>query len=276
MKITLKRIIALFFTILTISTLCISVSSKNYYGTYSSLPEEIKPYVRFLMVDKKIQGFTCLYPIIYSNNVSNINELRLIQSYIKRDIPCLEDVYNNFDKISFSNDLSIECERSYKHTSYYLIYQNNRNLIYEDNTNIQCKLKFSIIFYNNRWIFAYGIVPYDDSTDYTIRLKTFKFSFVDSFIMYQYENVPAAYKLIWGFDNCPDKIFYLEESINNIKNPFVKFFTDLAESLKNGFDKIFLDNGGISQNGYTIIILISLFFAISIIIFIFKLFRRKI
>lgn len=269
----LKRIIALFFTILTIFTLCISVSAKKYYNgnDITEFPDQLKPYLRFIHMPDTIR----VYPILYREDFNSGSELVNFQKQIISHIPCLEDIYDNFTSLKFSNDLSIECERSYKDTTYYLNYQNNRIRIVNNKTFVQSKLKFSLFKYNNRILFTYSVVSFDDSEHTNVISKPIQSSYFDNVIIYNnFEEIPNTDKLYWGFDSYPHKIFYLDEKVDSIKIPFISFFTNITQSIYNGFNQIFFENGSVSNNGYIILIVIGLFFAISIVTFIFKLFRR--
>ena len=269
----LKRIIALFFTILTIFTLCISVSAKKYYNgnDVSEFPNDLKPYLRFIHTPDTIR----VYPILYREDFTSGSELVSFTKKIIDTIPCLEDIYDNFDTLKFNNDLSIECERNYKDTTYYLNYQNNRIRIVNNNTFVQSKMKFSLFKFNNRFFFAYCVVSFDDSQHTNVNTKRIQESYFENVIIYNNTNeFPNTDKLYWGFDNYPHKIFYIEEKIVSIKNPFENFFTNIFQSLYNGFNQIFFENGVLSNNGYTILIVIGLFLAITVIASILKLFRR--
>lgn len=269
----LKKIIALFFVILTIFTLCISVSAKKYYNgnDISEFPNDLKPYLRFIHMPDTIR----VYPILFREDFTSGSELVSFQKKIIDTIPCLEDIYNNFDTLKFSNDLSIECERNYKDTTYYLNYQNNRIRIVNNNTFVQSKIKFSLFKFNNRFFFTYCVVSFDDSQHTNVIANSIQDSYFENVIIYNnYNDLPNTDKLYWGFDNYPNKIFYIEEKIDLIKIPFTNFFTNIVQSIHDGFNQIFFENDSLSNNCYIILIVIGLFFAIAIIAFIFKLFRR--
>ena len=266
----LKRFIALFFTILTIFTLCISVNAKNYNITYDDLPEDLKPYMRFV----KIQNSNYLYPIIVKTDIVDSAELNKYKGYVKQYIPCLEDVYNNFYSLYFNNNLYIKCIAKSYNVTYSFNYQGQEIWSRSSESFVQSKIKMSFLTFK-KVNFTLGIVPYDDSKDYNMSLSKLSDEVLENMTMYSFNEIPSGYAISWGNAYYPERITYPYITISQIKGPFVKFFTDLAESIKIGFDQIFHTNGFITTTGNTILIVIGLFLAISIIAFIFKLFWRK-
>ena len=143
----------------------------------------------------QIEGSKTLFPIIVNQNLTSYTDYTKYHNYIINFIPCLEDIYNNFDEIIFNNNLKLKCERSYKHTDYFFVYNNTKYRINSSTFN-QNKLKFSFI--NNpqyNYNFVSISVSYNNFEQQGFQLIDIIPNILNNITIYTYDNIPTNFNI---------------------------------------------------------------------------------